>query len=724
MSWITVKLLGYRIASQEGVLVPQQRTLNFIGATVEDDPENKRTNITVTGMGVLEVTGVSPIVVTQSADAQHLQVACAAATTISAGSLSAADKTKLDGLPAGDDIAPADAAYWLDSATVPALLTNAVPTRALTAQLVISNASGSALAPARINRKGDTNSVLDVFDLGRTLESDTGATGIGSRVRWFLPDGFGADTHVASLAVKATTVLGNSVSTRLIVSTMDGSTLGERIYINSDGSLRVLHYGAGRALFDADGNITSSAITEAEVRAALAAAAGDVSVNYQKITALGTPVAADDAATKGYVDSVASGLQPKRSVFVATTGPITLSGTQTIDGQSVTAGKRVLVKDQADPTETGFYVCDVGPWTRADDLASGASAAGVYCFIETGATYGDTGWVCTSDAGSDVVDTDGLSWTQFTSAGETLAGAGLTKTGLTIDIVAADGSITVNADSIAASGSFGAKNISQTGVTFMQAGTLGFIGPALDNPGGVLTLGATSTQVTVAPNIVCSGTITERRFKVGTAVQTGILAQTATAATVGTPVQNGPVVGSAGAAYDTDDAVSRVVQTGWMTVPVSGTTVGYVAKLVKDAGAGSWSDAGMSFDGTSLTVSGSTQTYRVICAPSTPASASNEVTFDLSTRQHVEHAITENTAVSFVLGAVGQEGTILFTQPASGKTVTMPAASASINYSNALTALGVTAMVDTTASQRTILRYYIMTGPKLIIYGREIITVP
>ena len=51
-----------------------------------------------------------------------------------------------------------------------------------------------------------------------------------------------------------------------------------------------------------------------------------------------------DAANKAYVDSVASGLDVKNSVKVATTANITLSGTQTIDGVAVSAGNRVLVQ--------------------------------------------------------------------------------------------------------------------------------------------------------------------------------------------------------------------------------------------------------------------------------------------------------------------------------------------------------------------------------------------
>ena len=143
-----------------------------------------------------------------------------------------------------------------------------------------------------------------------------------------------------------------------------------------------------------------------------------------------TPTADAHFATKGYVDSNAEGLDVKDSCVVIATSNITLSGTQTIDGVSLSADDRVLVAGQSTASQNGIYkVVSGGSWTRADDLAAGVDAAGAFAFIEQGSTNADTGWVCSSNKGSAVVGTNNLAFTQFSSAGVTSAGDGLDRTG-------------------------------------------------------------------------------------------------------------------------------------------------------------------------------------------------------------------------------------------------------------------------------------------------------
>ena len=154
------------------------------------------------------------------------------------------------------------------------------------------------------------------------------------------------------------------------------------------------------------------------------------------------------AAVKQYVDSVAEGLDVKESVLCATTANITLSGNQTIDGVSVTAGKRILVKDQSTASQNGIYVSSADSWSRADDMPTGDAAAGAFMFIEEGTSAADTGWVCTSNAGSDVVGTNNLAFSQFNGAGSITAGDGLGKTGNTLEVKVDDSSIEISSDSL------------------------------------------------------------------------------------------------------------------------------------------------------------------------------------------------------------------------------------------------------------------------------------
>lgn len=178
-----------------------------------------------------------------------------------------------------------------------------------------------------------------------------------------------------------------------------------------------------------------------------------------------TPVNANDLTTKDYVDSLASGLDPKESVRVATTADVggtysAVAGSggtggftgmaNTIDGVSLALNDRILVKDQTTATENGIYIVTTvgtgadGVWERSGDQDGSPSSevsSGNYTFVEQGTVNVNSGWVTQGD-GLLTLNTDNINWVQFTGAGSITAGAGLTKSGetLSVDLFDADGS--------------------------------------------------------------------------------------------------------------------------------------------------------------------------------------------------------------------------------------------------------------------------------------------
>jgi hypothetical protein len=141
-----------------------------------------------------------------------------------------------------------------------------------------------------------------------------------------------------------------------------------------------------------------------------------------------TPTADQDVANKAYVDSVAQGLDIKASCLYTTTNNITLSGLGTQAGgdwpSTLTAGSRILVKNQTNQAENGIYAASSTGWTRTSDLNNWSEVPGAFTFIEDGATLSATGWVTTAGS-TGTIGVTNMPWTQFSGAGTYTAGNGL-----------------------------------------------------------------------------------------------------------------------------------------------------------------------------------------------------------------------------------------------------------------------------------------------------------
>lgn len=223
----------------------------------------------------------------------------------------------------------------------------------------------------------------------------------------------------------------------------------------------------------------------------------------QRIVNVAAPTTGTDAVNRDYVQAYAAGLDWKQSVRLATAAALpantaagsgvgkTLTadanGALTVDGVAVAVGNRILVKDETPGSDNGIYVVtDAGsggtPYvlTRATDADENAEVtAGVAVFAAEGTANSDSGWVLTTNDPI-TVDTTALVFAQFTGTGAIIAGAGLLKTGSTID---------VELDTAAGAQTAGADGGS-SGLEFDVTGVGGKLRAKVDPAGGIQRLSA------------------------------------------------------------------------------------------------------------------------------------------------------------------------------------------------------------------------------------------
>jgi hypothetical protein len=295
-----------------------------------------------------------------------------------------------------------------------------------------------------------------------------------------------------------------------IPATLTGKTI--------DGSLNTLSNIANASLVNDSLTIGTTSI---DLGATSLTLAGITSIDLTQ-----NPVTGLQAATKQYVDNVAQGLDVKASCIAATTANITLSGAQTIDGISIVAGDRVLVKNQTAPEENGIYVAANAAWSRSEDADTWDELRSAFTFIEQGTLYADTGWVCTIDAGG-TLGVTAVTWSQFSGAGTFTAGTGLTLTGSVF-------------------------SITNTAVTPASYGSGSAVATFTVNAQGQLTA-ASDTNIAIGATQITSGTIDSARLSGAYSGITGL--GTLTDLTV-SDVITGSISGNAGTATSATTATN------------------------------------------------------------------------------------------------------------------------------------------------------------------------
>jgi hypothetical protein len=169
---------------------------------------------------------------------------------------------------------------------------------------------------------------------------------------------------------------------------------------------------------------------------------GAINMGSHQITSLTDPILPQDAATRNYVDTVATGQFPVGACTVATTEVLlpftynngtagvgatitfTANGQQTIDDYIVAFNDRILVKNQtagSAPYNGIYYVADAGSvssqaiFTRVTDFDTSAEMIkGSYTFITNGTVNANTSWILTDTVTT--VGTTAVNFTEFSTS--------------------------------------------------------------------------------------------------------------------------------------------------------------------------------------------------------------------------------------------------------------------------------------------------------------------
>lgn len=311
-------------------------------------------------------------------------------------------------------------------------------------KFVIDSASGNTTIAGTLGVIGNTTLSANA-SVGGTL-GVTGATTLSSTL---------AVTGNTTLSSNATVggTLGVTGEATLASATVSDLTSGRVVLAGTAGALQdsasLTFNGTTLTVTGATSVTGNSTVGGTLAVSGATSINGALNMNAQKITNLAEPTADSDAATKYYVDAARSGLDIKNSVKAATTGNIDLSGTQIIDDVALSVGDRVLVKDQANPVQNGIYIVASGSWNRSTDADHPAELnPGTFVFVEQGTVNDNTGFVVVSNTAT-TIGIDQIIWTLFSTSGTLVAGAGLSKTGYTLDVnTAAAGGIEIVADNL------------------------------------------------------------------------------------------------------------------------------------------------------------------------------------------------------------------------------------------------------------------------------------
>jgi len=322
--------------------------------------------------------------------------------------------------------------------------------KATTDTLTNKTISGSNNTLSNIGNSSLTNSTISGKALGTNLDALTIGTGLsGTSYDGSTGVTVAIDSTVATTSGTQTLTNKTISSTSNTISATSGNitdfteasvdAVAAAIAAGTQTNITITYNDEANSLsFNASGGVSSIAGTANQITAS--ASTGAVTLSLPSaVTFPGTvtlnadPSQALEAATKQYVDAVAQGLHIHASCVAATTSNVDLStgleAGDTIDGVTLVAGNRVLVKNQSTTSQNGIYTASTsGAAVRATDFDSASEIqGGDFVFVTGGTANDNTGWVQVEKVTT--LGTDPIVFVQFSGAGTYTAGNGLTLTG-------------------------------------------------------------------------------------------------------------------------------------------------------------------------------------------------------------------------------------------------------------------------------------------------------
>lgn len=220
----------------------------------------------------------------------------------------------------------------------------------------------------------------------------------------------------------------------------DGSGLIDGSFINVSNLESVIDHGNIQGLGD-DDHVQYILVDGTR------AFTGDQSMGSNKITNLADPVSGTDAVNLQTLQAYQQGLKPKQAVRVATTEAGVLASDfeagDSIDGVTLVAGDRILIKDQASASENGIYIVQAtGAPVRATDFDSLTpidEINGAYTFAQEGASNQGKGFVQSGSVS--ILETDAINFVFFNSLVNLTGGDGIDIAGslVSVDLLASGG---------------------------------------------------------------------------------------------------------------------------------------------------------------------------------------------------------------------------------------------------------------------------------------------